>query len=209
MLHPVGVLRVSQRAVPLDLTLDKVGNQKPTDVKRVTLSVAAGGLAKRGDVDEQFAPAQFQDFDDATKLSKPAFQPLHGGIDLSVAGAQLTSAAMVKRIVRYEQIIIDSELPPPPALPAAVLGAVRALPGRSRRVTLGALEVERDKLQPFDEKVEVGSDAYAVAFQADNTPVRRRSPARRWRPSTSQLSLAADPTLAATMHVIPSYEVAA
>ena len=82
VLHPVGVLRVTQRAVPLDLTLDKVGNQKPTDVKKLTLGVATGGLAKNGDVNERFAPAQFQEFGDAEKLAKPAYQDMHGGIDL-------------------------------------------------------------------------------------------------------------------------------
>ncbi len=40
ILHPVGVLKVSQRAVPLDLELDKVGNQRPTDAKRFTIERA-------------------------------------------------------------------------------------------------------------------------------------------------------------------------
>ena len=35
VLHPVGTLQVSQRAVPLDLTLDKVGSQKPSDAQPV------------------------------------------------------------------------------------------------------------------------------------------------------------------------------
>ena len=34
VLHPLGALRVSQRAVPLDLTIDKVGDQKPSDANR-------------------------------------------------------------------------------------------------------------------------------------------------------------------------------
>ena len=34
VLHPVGALRISQRAVPLDLTIDKVGNQQPVRRRR-------------------------------------------------------------------------------------------------------------------------------------------------------------------------------
>ena len=36
VLHPVGALRITQRALPLDLTLDKVGTQKPSDVNRLS-----------------------------------------------------------------------------------------------------------------------------------------------------------------------------
>jgi hypothetical protein len=39
VLHPVGTLRVSQKAVPLDLTIDKVGNQKPNDAKSFSIEV--------------------------------------------------------------------------------------------------------------------------------------------------------------------------
>jgi hypothetical protein len=31
VLHPVGTLQISQRLVPLDLTLDTFGDQKPSD----------------------------------------------------------------------------------------------------------------------------------------------------------------------------------
>ena len=37
VLHPLGSLRVSQRAVPLDLKIDKVGNQKPSDANEFEL----------------------------------------------------------------------------------------------------------------------------------------------------------------------------
>lgn len=108
VLHPIGVLRVTQRALPLDLTLDKVGTQKPSDVNRLKVTVGGGGLVKKGDVKERFAPAQYQDMDDARKLSRPAYGPENGGLDLSAAGKPLAASRMVKRIVRYEQIVIDT-----------------------------------------------------------------------------------------------------
>ena len=38
VLHPFGALTVSQRALPLNLTLDKLGTQKPDDVNRVDIT---------------------------------------------------------------------------------------------------------------------------------------------------------------------------
>ncbi len=56
VLHPVGFLQVSQRAIPLDLTLDKDGNQQPSDANYFTLDVTSGGLSKDRTLQEQFAP---------------------------------------------------------------------------------------------------------------------------------------------------------
>src|SRR6185436_15184377 len=105
VLHPVGTLRVSQKAVPLDLNIDKVGNQKPNDAKRFSIEVLPNGLGKAADATEQFAIAQYQNMDDATKLSRPSYQQLTAGVQLSVTGQQLNSSHAVRRVVRYEQII--------------------------------------------------------------------------------------------------------
>ena len=105
----LGTLRISQRALPLEIKLDKVGGQKPSGRQSsISGGRKGGGLAKKNDAFEPFAPAQFQNFSDADKLSKPAFAPEHSGLDLSAAGVEMRSSVMVKRIVRYEEIIIDS-----------------------------------------------------------------------------------------------------
>ncbi len=78
MLHPFGALRVTQRALPLALTLDKVGAQKPDDVNRVDIKKAVSGTTELPltGVDDLFAAAQFQTMSDAEKLSRPSYQPL-------------------------------------------------------------------------------------------------------------------------------------
>ena len=66
VLHPFGALAVTQRAIPLELTLDKLGNQKPDDVSRLDITgrdERRHGTAARHAVDEQFAIAQFQAHD--------------------------------------------------------------------------------------------------------------------------------------------------
>ena len=110
MLHPVGTLRVSQRLVPLDLTLDKFGNQQPSDANRFALTVTAGGLGKVGNLQEQFAPAQFRNIDDADKLSQPAYVPQDSGIELAVTGITYASGTAITRTVRYDVTIIDTKL---------------------------------------------------------------------------------------------------
>jgi hypothetical protein len=206
VLHPVGVLRVSQRAVPLDLTIARVGNQKPTDAKRFTLSVTSTGLAKRGDVDERFAPAQFLDFDDAAKLSKPAFEPMHGGIELSAAGAQLSSGLMLKRVVRYELITIDSGFRRHQRFQLLFSVLWTHLLGGAASAKSALSLAAKTKLQPFEEKVTVKGEAFAVAAQADNTPVAMFA-SEALAQQHLQSRLAADPSL--SLHVIPSFEAAA
>ena len=91
-------------------------DRKTDDVNRFALGrQPGGGLQRKNDAFEPFAPAQYQDFADADRLSKPAFQPMHGGLDLSVDGQQLASGGLVKRVIRYEEIIIDSNFQTFPA----------------------------------------------------------------------------------------------
>ena len=213
VLHPVGVLRVSQRAVPLDLTLDKVGNQKPNDVNRLTIAVGAGGLSKTGDVTEQFAPAQFRDFDDAQKLSQPAYGPEHGGLDLSVAGPQLASSRMVRRVVRYEEIIIDTGYKRFARRFGKFAGSLFEFFLRGASVSKSELsQFEKKKLQPFADKIVVQPESFTVAFQATNQAYAADSVSFVSAASAQDYlnrQIARDANLADTLHVIPEFEKAA
>ncbi len=108
VLHPVGSLRVSQRAVPLDLHLDTVGSQPVADVERLTVTVSDPALRRLDDDEEPFATAQFQTLTDAQKLASPAFEDQHAGVLLGVDGRDLATSHAVKRVVLHELIIIDS-----------------------------------------------------------------------------------------------------
>ncbi len=209
VLHPAGMLRISQRALPLELTLDTVGNRKPKDVNRLTVGVSPGGLVRRDDAYEQFAPAQFRAFSDADKLSQPAFAPQKSGLDLTAAGADTRTSGMVKRIVRYEEIIIDNNFkrhlrrfsPFLASLFAFFLGGSSAARSELSRA-------HSDRLSPYPDKVTVAPEGYVVAFQATNRGYSGGS-------FTSAASahdflagqVAGDPALDGTLHVIPGFEV--
>ena len=40
VLHPVGTMVVQQKLVPLNIEIEKIGNQKTSDVKRISISAA-------------------------------------------------------------------------------------------------------------------------------------------------------------------------
>jgi hypothetical protein len=211
VLHPVGTLRVSQRAVPLDLSITKVGSQRASDAKRFSVETT-GVLSKAGDTLEQFAPAQFLDIDDASKLSRPGFEPQHGGVELWATGSQLGSSKAVKRIVRYEQVIIDSNFKRIFRRFTDFIGTLfgHFLAGSS--VSLSPLSRRyRTQLQPFDQKIAVRPETYVVAFQANNQAFSNQasfvSEAMARDYLAQQIRL--NPNQTDNLHVIPLHEVAA
>jgi hypothetical protein len=207
VVHPVGTLRVSQRAVPLELSIDKVGNQPVSDARRFSLTADGGGLVKRDDAAEKFAPAQFREFSDADKLSLPAFEPVPGGIELSVAGVQRASGPAIERANRYELITIDSEgdsarrglHTPPSGLEAHFArGASAARSPLSRAA--------RDKLTPFADRVTVTGERFVVARQADSTAQAPAFASEALARDHLARELERDASLAGSLHVIPEFE---
>ncbi|MBC7811436.1 MAG: hypothetical protein H7175_09820, partial [Burkholderiales bacterium] len=209
-LHPVGILRVSQKVVPLDQNIDKVGSQKPNDAKRFTLEVNTGGLGKAGDTLEQFALAQFKNMDDAAKLSQRAFEPLNGGVDLSITGQQLKSSKVVKRVVRYEQVIIDTNYRRYAKRFSEYVFSLfnHFLSGSAvSKSTLSSYYISQ--LQPFEEKVKVGNEAYTVAYQSNNQPVAQEATFTSQAAAYDYMQqvIADDPNRADELHVVPQFEV--
>jgi hypothetical protein len=210
VLHPVGTLEISQKTMPLDLDVDKLGNQTIADGKRFSVTVGAGGLSKVADAEQPFAIAQYQKMDDATKLSRPAFQKQHSGLKLSVAGQQFRSTQAVKRIIRYEEIIIDNNYLRFVNRFKMYVGSLfnHFLNGAS--VTKSSLSKAYEKqLKPQGDAIKVNEAGYTVAniqnnkAAASTTSFASEAQAR----DHLQQMVAADPNLAETLHVIPEFEV--
>jgi hypothetical protein len=209
VLHPVGTLEISQRFAPLNLTLDKIGNQKPSDVKRVSVSVQPGALEVKGPMREKFAAAQYRDMTDAQKLSAPAYEPLDSGLRLGPAGQPWATGTVAKRNVRYETIIIDT------AFKRFTSGAVKLLDGlfthfrRGAAVSRAAASLATEKrLQPFANRITVGEDRFVLANQADNSAYAGATTFGSYAEAASRLAQMTreDPNLADTVHIIPHTE---
>ena len=210
VLHPFGALRVSQRALPLNLTLDKIGNQKPDDVSSVDITAATSGPAAEPltPVSELFAAAQFQDMSDAEKLSRPSYQELKGGVVIGTAGGP-QSSKMSRRKVAYQVTIVDKEPVRQPLMVKAIGGVFHnflagAAVGRSPL----SFQV-KSQLQPYPDKVTTGPGSYTVASAHDNTPSGADSTFSSEAMAVEHMRrrVAEDPSLEGALHVLPDYEV--
>ncbi|MGH9496226.1 MAG: DUF6603 domain-containing protein [Candidatus Sulfotelmatobacter sp.] len=213
VLHPVGTLHVSQRAVPLDLTLDKDGNQPISDADYFTIDVTSGGLSKTQTLQEQFAPAQFRNMDDAAKLSQQAFVPMDSGIELSAAGNAYASGTAVTRNVRYDLTVIDIKLRRVFRRFYVYTGSLFAhfLTGSS--VTRSAFSARRaSQSQPYSDHVAVNPETFGVALQSNNQLYNALAGNFSSQAAAQEhltRAVAQNPSLAGTLHVLPQFEVAA
>ncbi|WP_283138993.1 DUF6603 domain-containing protein [Rhizohabitans arisaemae] len=207
ILHPLGTLFVRQRAVPLDLRLDKIGSQRPRDVGQVSVTVAGSGLIKRADVDEQFALAQFQEMDDAAKLSRRPYEPQHGGVELAADGGAIASSRALRRSARYEQIIVDTVPSPAPErfvnYPAGLF--THLLNGNSVSRSVLA-KSQADRRQPFQDTIRMSGERFSVASVRDNIALGESFGSETAARDDLAARVAANPRLAGTLHVIPSVE---
>jgi hypothetical protein len=212
VLHPAGTLQVSQRTVPLDLQIDKVGSQAASDANQFAFSVAGSALTKVRELQEPFAPSQFRNFDDATKLSQPAFVPQDSGIELA-GSATLATATAITRPLRYDLTVIDKESEPVRFQFFAHSRAMftNFLAGNSTGQSRLSANF-RGLTRPQSGSVAVSNETFAVAFQSSNqvfhpeaSTFLNQAQAQDYISS----AVAANPSLEGTLHVIPRFEVAA
>jgi hypothetical protein len=117
VVHPSGVLTISQKVVPLNVEIDKFGSQQPGDANRFTINSVRIGAVGDGvtlvpdDFDtakEQFAPAQFFEMADEEKLSRKSFEKYGAGVKITKL-EKLDAAYAAKRDVKYELWYIDDQ----------------------------------------------------------------------------------------------------
>lgn len=142
VLHPMGVLVVRQRALPLDVRVDRIGAQRPVEGQRFSVVPdPLSGFVRISATGEKFAMAQFQDMDDAAKLSRPAYERQDAGVELRAAEGLLAAPRVVRRSARYEAIVVDSR-------PAAAAGPAFAPTAYPDGETSGARHVSAGRAVP-------------------------------------------------------------
>ncbi len=210
VLHPVGILVVSQRAVPLDLDIAKIGARKVADAKHFSVRTTTTGLGKKGQRREQFAMGQYLDLKNDEKLSRKGYELQNSGLELSAEGRQTVSSRAVKRTVRYEQIVFDSKYKKKIILFFAYMGSLFTHFLRGNAAAKSALSKSTQKLfVPFEDKVKVQQEGYVVATNFDNKPYSKShlyfdSEATAYDFMHAQTSLNGD--LGEVLHVIPAHE---
>jgi hypothetical protein len=98
LLHPFGVLGVSQKVAPLEFPINRFGNKKVLGDTTFALTWSAGTSQEAR---EEFAVANFVTLSDSDKLSRKSFEAMKSGLRFS-AGDGSTVGASVQKDVNYE-----------------------------------------------------------------------------------------------------------
>jgi hypothetical protein len=209
VLHPVGTLQISQRFAPLNLPLDKIGNQKPSDIKQAAATVTTSGLSVKGPTKEKFAVAQYRDMDDAAKLSAPAYEPLDSGVELGSSGQPWATGPSAQRNVRYETIIVDGAFQRFRIRFFKFWDSLFVHFRNGGAVSRSPVSLAHEtRLRPFATKVTVSDEHYAVAFQADNRIYESATFASYTEAQAHMAKVVnLNPALSEEVHIIPSVEL--
>lgn len=211
VLHPVGTLKISQRAVPLQLKLDKLGTQKPADNNYFDIDISGDDFEVIDEVLESHATAQIKNVSDKQKLSLPPYSDEKGGIELSVKGEQLKTSSAIKRVVRYEQIIIDNNFKRGVNHFVELIATFFRFFVKNGAVGKSPLSNKVKKQQmPFTDKIAVKTNTFVVANNSDNTPlagevIEFASYFKAEQYMDEQIK--GDPTMRDNVHVIPHAEM--
>ncbi|GAA2463496.1 DUF6603 domain-containing protein [Streptomyces macrosporus] len=136
--HPLGSLAVTQRVVPLDVTLDRYGQAPVSGPDRLTITAVTVRGAPDADAEplvttetrEYFAPAQFRELGDDEKLARPSFEELPAGRTAARAkGPGRDRGGLVQAEVDYEEVLVDGAAGAAPAALRAAALAAPAAPG--------------------------------------------------------------------------------
>lgn len=210
--HPFGVLTVSQKIVPLNLRIDRFGNQEPGDADEFRIgNVQAGGLPLgTTPVKESFAPAQFFDISDSEKLSRKSFEKYDGGIRIAES-EELESDHYTRREVEYELTYIDSQrnliLWPLLIKPFALAFNAWAAKGAVARSSLSHARTGKPALAP--DAVRVAQEGFGVVNVADLTAVNGNAAAASEAEALVMMNriIEENPALAGEIQVVPRFEM--
>ena len=210
VLNPVGTLQVSQRKIPLKLTLDKLGSQKPKDANFFSLDTQDSELSKIKILEEDFAIAQFKDLKDAEKLNSPSYQPIEGGMELSMSGDQLKTGKTVKRHIRYELITIDTNYKRGIPVLFKIIKSLFGVFLRGNTVSRAEVSFQTKKnLQPFDSQIKITDNGFSVAKISNNSILDAKAhfSSQAQAKEYMQAQLLVNPELDGELHVLPNNEI--
>lgn len=210
VLHPIGALRVSQRAIPLNLGITKFGNQTIADISKATLDVSAAGFVAKKTVKEPFATAQFRDLSSTDKLSAPGFEKQDAGVDISVSGSDTQTSHAVKRVVTHELITIDTNYKEHIRKFVFTVKSWFTLLLGSNATALSVLsqQTARQKV-PFDTQIRAVAPGFVLADMMTNAAVSGIAPFATHAQAQDALraQLSRHPEMATSLHIIPQAEV--
>ena len=157
--------------------------------------------------------------DSSNQLSSPAYEPLEGGLEIGVAGEQMKTSQAVRRVIRYETIIIDNNFKEHIrnffeyfTTTFALINTflfTHFLKGSAAKKSVLS-QHHKKRLQPFEEVIQIQPSGYSIATNTDNRPVDDLATAftsQAQAKAHMDLLISSDPALADRLHVIPEIEI--
>lgn len=205
LLHPFGVLAVSQKVAPLGMPIEKYSNKRP--VGDTTFAVTwSGGAAD--EAREEFAVANYLKLSDKEKLARKSFERLKSGLRFS-DGETATTGLSVAKDVDYEMSYVHRKV-------TQRVGRVGLFKSLFDRLSRGGAAA-RNPLSVSSRKrggngpavVDVDEGEYQVVNVADLSPA---APGARARSQAEAIAMrdamvSRDPSLAGTIQVVASHEL--
>ena len=205
--HPVGKLKASQRAVPLKIKIDKLGNQKPSDANFFELYMDENSPVKfDGEFKESFPPGHYFDMNNSKKLSEKATRKYVGGQYIIPKTGETKISGVAVRHVRYELITIDEGYKRAQEKCYKSLELLFTIFLRNNAAARSVRSQKRKKMaQPFKSKINVTGGNFTVANVMDNQPYNFDSQGfeTQWE---AEAFISGHPETAGQLHVIPTNE---
>jgi hypothetical protein len=166
VLQPAGTLEISQKILPLNVAVQRLGGAAPDTAGAFTIKAVNFGNGTAPPVSpilEEFPPAQFFDMSDAEKLSRPSFAQYDAGVAIGEEIEPKTDY-MQSRDVSYEVIYVPEHQPTPRfQIPGLLSGFSRA----GSAVSNSPLSRSRTAPSPLSASAAVLVDRYAVVSTED------------------------------------------
>jgi hypothetical protein len=217
LVHPVGTLKISQKVAPLNLRIDRMGAQRPSDANEFHISdvvLQTSSLPNPTFAQESFAPAQFFDMTDEEKLASPSFKNFDSGIRIGEPD-RLQTAYAAARDVKYELKYIDSQRDQRLAGPKGLFDVdvvsfnTWTLQGAIAKSELSFARTGKSHLAP--EAVAVVQEPFAIVNTGDLKLFDELSLLGSERAAFARVNalIETNPALRGAIQVVPAFELSA
>ncbi len=164
VLHPFGILSVSQKVVPLQLTINKFGNKKPAADTLFDITYGGGSTVY---AEEEFAPANFVQMNDSDKLSRKSFEKMKSG--LGFQGSDTTSHGFeIDKDVKYELIYVHKRKQL--SIKGGIIrlfASVFAATAKGNAISKNSYSFSKKKATNAPARIEVSQQGYSVVNVSD------------------------------------------
>jgi len=176
--HPNTKLSFNQRVVPLEVAIQNFGQQGIDGANMFSLSASISGANAPALVEnilyDSFAPGNFFDIRQDQKLSRPSFEQMKSGKELSLPATPAGTATPVEKDIDYEVIYIRKKK-------KANEGAISVLNGKQVMLLASGGSAAKSKLSVENNRVSyqappkimINKPGYNVVNKSDLSPAKQ------------------------------------